>query len=66
MQGLLRRWDWHAWQLFVALLPPLGRPCSIPGNALPMVVLQMALSCAGCRALNLCEVHQKSDALVQL
>jgi hypothetical protein len=25
VQGLLRRWDWHAWQLFVALLPPLGR-----------------------------------------
>ena len=23
-----RRWDWHAWQLFVACLPPLGMPCS--------------------------------------
>ena len=22
------RWDWHAWQLFVACLPPLGMPCS--------------------------------------
>ena len=21
-----RRWDWHAWQLFVACLPPAGAP----------------------------------------
>ena len=30
-----KRWDWHAWQLFVALLPAAGRVSSLYFSVLP-------------------------------